>query len=169
MAEVDQINITGTLIWYYYICRREVWLIAHQLEARQDNSFLELGRFFQEQTYEREKKSIRLENIELDLIKRQDGDFVVAEIKKSSRFIKSAAMQLAFYLKVLLEYGIKAKGELRIPKEKKRIEVSLTKELLQELSDSEEQIKGIIALPNPPSETRISFCKNCAYREFCWS
>ncbi|MCD6318594.1 Dna2/Cas4 domain-containing protein, partial [Candidatus Aerophobetes bacterium] len=24
-------RITGTLIWYYYICRREVWLMAHEL------------------------------------------------------------------------------------------------------------------------------------------
>ncbi|MBM3239523.1 Dna2/Cas4 domain-containing protein [Candidatus Poribacteria bacterium] len=31
------INITGTLIWYYYICKREVWLMSRSLEAEQNN------------------------------------------------------------------------------------------------------------------------------------
>ena len=24
-------DITGTMIWYYFICRREVWLISRQI------------------------------------------------------------------------------------------------------------------------------------------
>lgn len=24
-------EVTGTLIWYYYICKREVWLMFHQI------------------------------------------------------------------------------------------------------------------------------------------
>ena len=26
MDTIEDVNITGTLIWYYYICQREVWL-----------------------------------------------------------------------------------------------------------------------------------------------
>ena len=165
----SSIAITGTLIWYYYICQREVWLIAHQLEARQDNPFLELGRFLQEQSYQRERKSIRLENIEIDMVKQQDGELVVAEVKKSSRFQKSATMQLAFYLRILQEYGITASGELRFPKEKKRLAIELTPEILQELQQAEQEIRHIIAQSLPPPEKRIPWCTNCAYQEFCWS
>ncbi len=161
--------ITGTLIWYYYICQREVWLMAHQLQAHQDNQFLELGRFFHEQSYQKEKKSIRLENIELDLIKRKDGEYVVGEIKKSSRFEKSATMQLAFYLLRLREYGVEAKGELLFPKEKKRITVELTEDMTTELEKAKQEIQNICLKPKPPVEEWISFCKNCAYCEFCWS
>jgi len=142
--------------------------MAHQLEAYQDNPFLELGRFFQEESYKRERKSIRLENIEIDFIKQQDGELVVAEVKKSSRFEKSATMQLAFYLRLLREYGLTARGELRFPREKKRREVFLTNELLDELERAEKEILRIIALPQPLQEKQIPFCRNCAYREFCW-
>ncbi|NOX36857.1 MAG: CRISPR-associated protein Cas4 [Calditrichaeota bacterium] len=169
LIDNHKFTVTGTLIWYYYICHREVWLIAHQLEARQDNPFLELGRFLQEQSYQRERKSVRLENVEIDLIKRQDGEIVVAEVKKSSRFEKSAIMQLAFYLKLLQEYGITARGELRFPKEKKRVVVELTPDRLEELQNAEADIRRIIALPKPPLEQWIPMCRNCAYREFCWS
>jgi len=143
--------------------------MAHQLEAYQDNPFLELGRFYQEHTYQRERKSIRLENIELDFIKQQEGELVVAEVKKSSRFRKSAEMQLAFYLRFLLDYGLKARGELRFPREKKRVEIRLNDGILKELEQAEEAIRQIIHQPTPPPEKWITYCRNCAYREFCWS
>jgi len=37
-------NVTGTLIWYYYICHREVWLMARRIEPSQENPFIEIGR-----------------------------------------------------------------------------------------------------------------------------
>lgn len=168
-VEQSRLAIYGTLIWYYYICHRQVWLQSRQINPHEDNPFLELGRFLQEQSYRRERKSVRLENVEIDLIKRQDGEIVIAEVKKSSRFEKSATMQLAFYLKLLQEYGITARGELRFPKEKKRVVVELTPERLKELENAEADIRRIIALPKPPPEQWIPMCRNCAYREFCWS
>ncbi|HHY29486.1 MAG TPA: Dna2/Cas4 domain-containing protein, partial [Syntrophaceticus sp.] len=27
----NQVGVGGTLIWYYFICKRQVWLISHQL------------------------------------------------------------------------------------------------------------------------------------------
>jgi len=142
--------------------------MAHQLDPYHDNPFLELGRFLQEQSYIREKKSLRLENIEIDLIKRRDGDVVVGEIKKSSRFQKSATMQLAFYLQLLEEYGLHLRGELLFPKEKKRIAVELTDNIKSELRYASEEIKKICSTETPPAERWIPYCKNCAYREFCW-
>ncbi len=166
---MEEFTITGTLIWYYYICRREVWLIAHQLEAHQDNPFLELGRFLHEQSYARDRKRIRLENIEIDIIKQEGDQLIVAEVKKSSRFEKSATMQLLFYLRLLKEYGIHATGELRFPKEKKRVEVSLNDAMLRELEAAEAEIRNIIQASKPPPAQKIPMCRNCAYREFCWA
>jgi len=163
------VEITGTLIWYYFICRREVWLIAHQLEAHQDNPFLELGRFLHEQSYARDRKRIRLENIEIDIVKQEGDQLIVAEVKKSSRFEKSATMQLLFYLRMLKKYGIHAEGELRFPKEKKRVKVSLNDAMLRELEAAEVEIRNIIQTPKPPPAQKIPMCRNCAYREFCWA
>jgi len=161
-------KITGTLIWYYYICPREVWLMAHELNPNQEDPFLEIGRLLHQDTYRREKKEITVGNMKIDLIKRRDGETVVGEVKKSSRFERSATMQLSFYLYRLKQAGINAKGELLIPKEKKKISVELTPDIEDELKQTFHQIKEIINQDNPPEPVKNKYCSNCAYKEFCW-
>jgi len=133
------LKITGTLIWYYYICPREVWLMARELNPDEDNYFLEIGRFLSEETYRREKKEIEIGNIKIDLLKKDDKKIVIGEVKKSSKFESSAKMQLAFYLYRLKQNGIEAKGG------------------------------KIISSETPPEPKKIRFCTKCAYREFCWA
>lgn len=163
------IKVTGTLIWYYHICKREVWLMSRQIIADQDNPYMELGRFISESTYKRNKKEIRLENIIIDLAKLDHEKMVIGEVKKSSRFLESAKMQLCYYLYTLREYGIEAEGELLFPKEKKKEKVVLDEELTQKLDNAIEEIKTIAAQDTPPPAVKIRYCTNCAYREFCWS
>ncbi len=166
-------KITGTLIWYYFICEREVWLIAHEISSFQDDPFLEIGRIIHEESYKREKKEIEMEGMKFDLIKKQ-GDseaknILLAEIKKSSRFLEASTMQLCYYLFELEKIGIDAEGELLFPMEKRRVRVKLDDEKREKLKDAVERIKEIIKREKPPSAQRIKFCKNCAYKEFCWS
>jgi len=161
-------KITGTLIWYYYVCPREVWLMAHELNPNQENSFLEIGRLIQDDSYKREKKEISVSNMKIDLIKKRDGQLIIGEIKKSSHFELPARMQLAFYLYRLRKRGIDAKGELLIPKEKKKIPVELSPKIENELEKSFQNIREIISQERPPQPVKIRFCRNCAYREFCW-
>jgi len=164
----ESAKITGTLIWYYYICQREVWLMAHELNPETENPFLELGRLIHEESYLREKKEFAAPGMKIDLLRDRDGQLVVGEIKKSSRFLKSAKMQLTYYLWRLEQMSIEAKGELLIPKERKRIPVELTEELQHELEGAMEDIQVIIALETPPPPVHSRFCRNCAYAEFCW-
>ncbi len=161
--------LTGTLIWYYYICQREVWLMSRNLEPWQENPFIEIGRLISEEAYDRERKEIRLENIVIDLLKTNEGDIVIGEVKKSSRFERSAKMQLAYYLLRLKEFGISASGQLLFPKEKKKIIITLTPELENELFQAIQQIKSIIQMELPPPPEKIKFCPKCGYQEFCWS
>jgi CRISPR-associated exonuclease Cas4 len=114
-------SLTATLIWYYYICHREVWLVARQITPWQENPFIEIGRLISEESYQRERKEIHLENIVIDLLKTEGENVVIGEVKKSSRFEKSARMQLAYYLWRLKQLGISATGQLLFPKEKKRL------------------------------------------------
>lgn len=55
--------VTGTLVWYYYICHREVWLMGRQITPDEDDSNVELGRFLHQLRYGRDKKEINLGNI----------------------------------------------------------------------------------------------------------
>ena len=163
-------RIIGSLIWYYYVCKRQIWLTAHSLSPFQDNPYLELGRFIQEQSYKGHKKSLRLENLELDLIHKEgEKHILLGEIKKSSWNSKSACMQLAFYLKFLKSYGVQAKGEVLIPREKKRISVTLTSEIERELEQVEKEIVKIANQKLPPPAEKIDFCCGCGWREFCWT
>ena len=164
----DSSKITGTLIWYYYICHREVWLMAHEINPEAENVLLELGRLIHEESYPRNKKEFSAPGMKIDIIREREGELIVGEIKKSSRFVDSARMQLVYYLYSLRQMGIEAKGELLIPKERKRISVELTRELQCMLEAAMQDIQEIISLSTPPPSMRIPFCRSCAYAEFCW-
>lgn len=158
-----------TLIWYYFICKREVWLMARQMEPYQGNPFIEIGRLISQEAYQRDKKEIKIDNMVIDVLKSNDGEVIVGEVKKSSHFEKAAKMQLAYYLLRLKRLGIFAKGSLMFPKEKKRIEVILSEDLEKQLLDAENDIKNIILQDKPPKVEKIKYCRNCGYQEFCWS
>ncbi|MEW6172346.1 MAG: CRISPR-associated protein Cas4 [Bacillota bacterium] len=162
------IGVSGTLIWYYYICPREVWLITHQLTPDQDDTNVALGRFIDETSYAREKKQLVVGSSKIDVYRFADGKLVVGEVKKSSRYRKSARMQLAFYLKELAAHGIEARGELRFPKEKIREEVVLDSTVMAELEKAEQEILKLVDMEKPPAPAKNRFCKKCAYAEFCW-
>jgi len=165
----NDLHVTGTLVWYYYICPREVWLMARHLTPDQDDPNIELGRFIGEDTYQRDKKEIAVGHIKLDILRKENGQLVVGEVKKSSKYGKSATMQLAFYLLELREKGIDAVGELLFPKEKKKVIVGLNDTLIAEIESARIEILKIIYRDTPPAPTKIGFCRNCAYAEFCWS
>lgn len=162
-------QVTGTLVWYYYICKREVWLMAHQITPDQDDPNIDLGRFIQEHSYQRDKKEISVGHIKLDILRHDKGQLVVGEVKKSSKYETSATMQLAFYLLELRQAGVEAVGELMFPKEKKKIKVELNDKLISTLEDAKKDILGIIYQDAPQAPQRIAFCRNCAYAEFCWA
>lgn len=168
LSERD-LYVTGTLIWYYYICKREVWLMAHQINPDEDDSNLDLGRFIHEHSYQRDKKEISIGHIKLDILRHEKGRLVVGEVKKSSKFEKSATMQLAFYLLELKRAGVEAVGELMFPKEKKKIKLELDDTLIATLEDNKKEILKIVQQDAPQAPKKIVFCRNCAYAEFCWA
>jgi len=162
-------GVGGTLVWYYYICPRQVWLIAHQLTPDQEDTNLLIGRLIGETAYAREKKELAVGSSKMDVYRVDEEGLVVGEVKKSSRYRQSARMQLAFYLKQLAALGVAARGELRFPAEREREPVELTDEILCELERVEQEILRLVYQRHPPKARRIKYCKNCAYAEFCWA
>ncbi len=142
--------------------------MAHEINPFQENPLIELGRLIHQESYSREKKEFETAGMKIDVIGRSDGKLLVGEVKKSDKFLKSATMQLSFYLYRLKELGVEAKGELLIPKSKKRIPVTLTDEVSKEIEHICSEILNLIRKPDPPEPVRINFCRNCAYKEFCW-
>lgn len=144
--------------------------MVHQINADQDDGNMDLGRFIHENTYDRDKqKEISIGHIKLDIVRQDKDGLVIGEVKKSSKYLQSARMQLAFYLRELKERGIDAKGELLFPKEKRKEAVELTPELECELDVATMEIERIAQQDTPPLLRKIPLCRNCAYKEFCWA
>ena len=162
-------NITGTLVWYYAICPREAWLMAHEMEPEKEFELLAEGRLNQEAHYKRATKELSLPGMRLDQVRREGGRLIVSEVKKSSRFLPATRLQLGYYLWRLREEGMEASGEILVPKERKRETVELTPELRQEVERTVATIEALVREPAPPPAEKIPFCKRCAYAEFCWS
>jgi CRISPR-associated exonuclease Cas4 len=78
-------------------------------------------------------------------------------------------MQLGYYLWRLDLEGLEAAGEILVPDERKREEMELTPELKEQVETTVDEIETLIDKPNPPEAEWISFCRKCAYSEFCWS
>lgn len=169
MAMSENISIGGTLVQSYKICSRQVWFEAHRIEQDQENDFLMMGRLIDLNSYKREKKSIDFGGSRFDIIREEKSILVIGEIKKSSRSIDTARLQLAHYLYELSKNGIDARGELLIPKEKKREKIMLTEELRAKLDNIYLEIIEIASLTSPPHAQKCKYCKNCAYNELCWS
>ncbi len=163
------LRVSGTLVQSYIVCKRQTWLMAHQIVPDQENMYLEIGRLIDEKSYERTRKKVHFDNVVMDLIRSEDGDLVVGEVKKSSRGVESAKMQLLFYLYKLNEYGIEARGRLLFPEERKRIDVELDDKAVRQIESLIREIVYIINQPFPPSFKKIAYCKHCAYKEFCMS
>lgn len=143
--------------------------MAHNIVSDQDDPNIDIGRFMHENSYKRKKKEISIGGIKVDVLDKKDGYLMIGEIKKSSKFMKSSKMQLAYYLLELKRNGLEGKGVLMFPQERKRETIELTDELIEELEGAEKDIIEICNRPYPPKPNKINMCKNCAYAEFCWS
>jgi len=164
-------RVTGTLVHYALICPRKVWLMAHELGPDEDHPYLELGRFLGDRAYARERlRHVTLPGMVLDWVQATpEGELLVAEVKKSGRVLEAARLQLLFYLTKLHEQGLKVRGEIRIPQERRRIPVELDDKGKQAVKAALNEIHEIIKLSMPPIPRRITHCRGCAYAEFCWA
>lgn len=164
---VDYKKINATVFYSYQICPREAWLYYHNLSSEVENPWLALGRLIHEDSYQRDRKEIFIDQLlKVDLFR---GD-LVAEVKKSSRHREAARMQLGYYLFYLKhEKGLEFDGMLLFPKERKTERLSLTQELEKEIKKVLEEIKKLISQPKPPQPKKIKYCTPCAFREFCWA
>jgi CRISPR-associated exonuclease Cas4 len=164
-----EIKVNGTLVWYYTVCKREVWLMSRNLTPDQDDENILKGKISQEEHYVRNKKEIAIDGIKVDMIASKNGKIVVSEIKKSSKYLEAATLQLKYYLYVLRGHGVYAIGEIRVPDERRVTNVSLEEQDIEEIRRIESEIANLISKITPPEAKKIRFCGKCAYSEFCWA
>ncbi|ADQ42001.1 CRISPR-associated protein Cas4 [Caldicellulosiruptor acetigenus I77R1B] len=163
------LDIKGHIVQAYVVCKRQAWLLSRNISPVQDNPFLEIGKLISQQFYKHDKKEVYFDGVVLDLIRKEDEVLVVGEIKKSSKKVAAAILQLKFYLYKLLKHNIKARGKLLIPEEKKTYDVELTFEDIETIESLLSEITEVLSSFLPPLPQKIKACAKCSYKEFCWA
>jgi len=82
-------RISGTLINYYFVCHRELWLFANGINMEHNSDLVYEGKLIHEDSYP--QRSVKYEEVAIDGIKVDYYDArnkVIHEIKKSNRLLR---------------------------------------------------------------------------------
>lgn len=105
-------NVNGTLINYYFHCRRQCYLHGNRMNLEDNSEVVKIGKALHEERAGKDNSEIAIENIRLDKLTRE----YLTEIKKSDADVEAAKWQLLFYLKVLKEKELCGKGSWNLLK-----------------------------------------------------
>lgn len=162
-------NINGTIINYYFHCKRQCYLHGNRLNMEDNSEQVKIGKAIHEERAENKNNTeIAIDNIRLDKLTKE----YLTEVKKSDADAEAAKWQLLYYLKVLKTKGVIRKGKLEFAeknkKDKKIIIIELTDEVEKELDKYIDEIEQLLNQDRIPECINKSTCKNCAYYEYCY-
>ena len=161
--------VTGTMIYYYQVCRRKLYYFTHELHMEQNNEAVALGKLLDENSYTRDAaRHITIDDtISVDFIRKGK---LLHEIKKSRSVEEASIWQLKYYLYYLQERGLTGlHGKIDYPLLKQTVAVELTEEDCIQIAGMLTEIGKVCnaALPEPVFPAK-KFCKNCAYYDLCF-
>lgn len=164
--EIDELKATGVQVNYLMVCPRKLWLHSHQIGFEEENDLVLQGKVLHDTSYKKIKdKEILLDDLlKIDIL---DGQYV-GEVKSSRKMEEADKAQLLYYLYVLEQRGIRRKGKIHYPKERKVVEIELTDEKRKEIPKWLAQIEAIKRSTKPPKKVKYKYCSKCAYYSFCW-
>ena len=163
-------KITGTVINYYFHCKRQCYLFANKINLEDNSEDVRIGRVLHEiKSKDGKNTEIKYEDMVVDKVTAN----YVEEYKKSDSDTEAAKMQLLFYLKNLRDKGIYKKGRLiyneKNNKESKKSEiVELNDKNIEKLNNCIKEIEMLINGNTVPDVEKENKCKRCAYYEYCY-
>ena len=163
-------KITGTIINYYFHCKRQCYLFANRVNLEDNSENVRIGKILHEiRAKDNKDTEIKYENIVLDKVSAK----YIEEYKKGDADTEAARMQLIFYLKQLEEKGIIKEGKLiydeKNKKDGKKTEiVKLDESNINKLNKCLEDIEKLINQDKVPDVEKNKKCKRCAYYDYCY-
>ncbi|ELZ93662.1 CRISPR-associated Cas4 family protein [Haloferax mucosum ATCC BAA-1512] len=163
----DSFRVTGVMMQYYVVCKRELWFHSRHIEIDRGNEAIVRGTHVDETAYSEKRRHVSIDStIAIDVL--DDGR--VLEVKPSSSLVEPAKLQLLYYLWYLKHVvGVEKSGVLAHPTERKREDVELTSAAEQRVEDAIRGVYEIITTESPPPAVQKPVCGSCAYHDFCWS
>lgn len=162
-------KINGTLINYFFHCRRQFWLHANRINMEYTSEDVKIGKIIHELKAEGKKNTeISIDNIKIDKITKE----YLVEIKKSDADVEAVKWQVLFYLSILKNKGILRDGKIEFQEknkqDKKIIYVSLTEENEIKLKELNDEMEKLLKEDMPPKAGKVKGCRKCAYYEYCY-
>lgn len=159
-------RITGLMINYYFVCKRRLWYLIHEINLENENEDVMIGKEIDENTYRSNDKHITInDEISIDFIKNN----IICETKKSKSKEESGIWQLKYYLYYLKKRGVFISGQIKYPLLKETVNVELSAADEEKIEQIIKEIQEMRNSSNIYSTTNTKkFCKKCAYFDLCF-
>lgn len=172
-------NITGTLINIYHICRRQVWLHANGIRMEATSDIVADGKLTHETSYQQRSEKyteIMISSIlpnGLELMGKIDfydtTRKVVHEVKRSDKSEDAHEWQAKYYLWLLeLNGTVGAQAIIEYPKLRQTKNILLTEPDKSYLQMIIQDIHGVSTAEVCPSRINSKICQNCSYYDLCY-
>lgn len=160
-------NITGVMIYYYFICERKLWYFINEINMEQNNELVSIGKILDETTYTREKKNIMIDNtINVDFIK---NGAVLHEVKKTKSIEEAGIWQVKYYMYYLENRGVKnVQAKIDFPLLRETREITLEQNDRKILDNVIKNIEDLARKEISPQRMESKICKKCAYYDLCY-
>ena len=140
------------------------------MEVASKNSHVAEGKLIDETTYNRRAKKwkeLNLGHVKIDHF--DPSTNTIREVKKSPKLEHAHVAQVQYYLYALEQRGIAgATGIIEYPKHRKTTKVALEETTRQTIQGWLAEIERISKLEQCPELVQKSYCKQCAFYEFCF-
>ncbi|NJC25693.1 CRISPR-associated protein Cas4 [Neolewinella antarctica] len=156
---------------YLLLCHRKLWLHHRQIRMEDNSSDVAAGKLLDRTTYQRRAKKwtqLSLGHLKIDHFDARER--VVKETKKSPKLEHVHVAQLKYYLYALERRGVAGvTGLLEYPAQRRTTVIELTSaDRAVTIPGWEAEIDRIVGLPVCPEAIQKTYCKNCAFHDFCY-
>lgn len=164
-------NVTGTLINLYHVCKREMWLHANGIRMEHTSDVVTEGKLVHETSYP--NRAARYEEVRIggSVVDFYDPkEKVIHEIKKSESKEEAYIWQVKYYIYLFEKEGIEGVvGLLEYPLLHETMRVELEEGDRVVLQQMMVEIRDIIGLEACPPVLPKGKCGQCSYYEFCYA
>ncbi|WP_155951122.1 Dna2/Cas4 domain-containing protein [Ferroplasma acidiphilum] len=167
---VDILNIKGTDINYYFICRRRAWMSLKNFYIIDKNQFVAHGDYLSKKKRRYGFTNIKLGRNVLDNLEITPNDnYIVHEFKRGKKVLPGDIFQVLHYMNILRTKGYTVEnGEIHTLGSKDIKIIKLDEDAINELNTVYTELEKLRneIIPDP---IRNYYCNHgCSYSSFCW-
>jgi CRISPR-associated exonuclease Cas4 len=169
---IENLQITGTMVAYYFICHRKLWLFSKGLNLENVSGNVDVikGKALHEDRFKREtNKEVDFDRVKIDFLRFGDQVYV-HEVKKSKKFEEAHTWQVKYYIHSLQTKGINcSSGVIHYPSSMRKVDIEYTEDDKLLLEQALSGIQDILKQSLPPRKAGKKVCSRCAYFDFCFA